>query len=191
MNFTSDRTDYYSFTLGTTTDVRVNLSGLSGDAEIILEDSFGRLITSSSQSGNSFENLLASGLTAGTYSIRVFAGTTTTSTSYLLTVSQLTALDDLITNATMLGTLTSGTLPTVRTVGSVGGSDIQDYHRFNLTTAGNLRFAVSNMSSDLDVELLDQFGQVIISGTQGGNTIERCSLQHWRLALTTSASSSK
>jgi hypothetical protein len=173
VNFTSDRTDYYSFTLGATTDVRVNLSGMSGDAEIILEDSFGRLITSSSQSGNSIENLLATGLTAGTYSIRVFAGTTTTSTNYLLAVSQLTALDDLITNATMLGTLTSGTLPTLRTVGSVGGSDIQDYHRFNLTTAGNLRFAVSNMSSDLDVELLDQFGQVIISGTQNGNTIER------------------
>ncbi len=60
-----------------------------------------------------------------------------------------------------MGTLTSGTSPTLRTVGSVGGSDIQDYHRFNLTTAGNLRFALSNMSSDLDVELLDQFGQVI------------------------------
>lgn len=173
VNFTSDRTDYYSFTLGATTDVRVNLSGLSGDADIVLEDSFGRLITSSSQSGNSFENLIATGLTAGTYSIRVFTGSATTSTNYLLAVSQLTALDDLITNATMLGTLTSGTLPTVRTVGSVGGSDIQDYHRFNLTTAGNLRFALSNMLSDLDVELLDQFGQVIVSGTQSGNTIER------------------
>ncbi len=173
VNFTSDRTDYYSFTLGATTDVRVNLSGLSGDADIVLEDSFGRLITSSSQSGNSFENLIATGLVAGTYSIRVFTGSTTASTNYLLAVSQLTALDDLITNATVLGTLTSGTLPTLRTVGSVGGSDIQDYHRFSLTTAGNLRFSVSNMTADLDVELLDQFGQVIISGTQNGNTIER------------------
>ncbi len=173
VNSTSDRTDYYSFTLGATTDVRVNLSGLSGDADLVLEDSFGRLITSSSQSGNFFENLTASGLVAGTYSIRVFTGTATANANYLLAVSQAATTDDLISNATVLATLTSGTLPTARTSSSAGGSDIQDYYRFQLNTAGNLRLNLSNMTTDLDVEILDQFGQVLVFGAQSGNTIER------------------
>lgn len=170
-NSVSDVIDYYQFTLESLSDVRVNLSGMSTDADITLEDSFGRTISSSVFSGNTIDNMGATALAAGTYFIRVRAFST--STNYLLTVSRVTTSDDLISNATVLPTLTSGTLPTVRTSGAAGGSDIQDYYRFDLTTAGNLRFAVSNLTTDLDVQLLDQFGQVIIAGTQSGNTIER------------------
>ena len=79
----------------------------------------------------------------------------------------------MISNATVLPTLTSGTLPSVRTSGVAGGSDIQDYYRFDLTTASNLRVGLSNMTTDLNVEVLDQFGQFVISGTQSGATNER------------------
>jgi len=167
----TDSRDYYRFTLSTLSDVRINLSGMSSDADVSLEDSFGRIIASSAAGGAGIENLLASGLAAGTYFIRV--GAFSGATNYLLTVSTAATSDDLISNATVLPTLTSGTLPTARTSSTAGGSDIQDYYRFDLTTAGSLRFAVSNLTTDLNVQLLDQFGQVIVSGTQSGNTIER------------------
>ena len=171
VNSASDQVDYYRFTLGSISDVRVNLSGMSGDADVTLEDSFGKIITDSLVGGNLIDNLTATALAAGTYHIRV--NTLSATTNYRLAVSQTPASDDLISNATVLSALTSGTLPTVRTSGNAGGSDIQDYYRFQLNTAGNLRLNLSNMTTDLDVEILDQFGNVIVFGSQSGNTIER------------------
>ncbi len=171
VNSTSDRTDYYSFSLGATNDVRVNLSGLTGDADLRLEDSFGRVIASGLLGGSLIENLSATALAAGTYHIRV--NTLFAATNYLLAVSQTPASDDLISNAVVLSALTSGTSPTARTSGAVGASDLQDYYRFQLNTAGNMRLNLSGMTTDLSVEILDQFGNVIVFGSQPGNTIER------------------
>ena len=167
----TDLRDYCQFTLAAIADVRINLSGLASDADVTLEDSFGRSISSSAVGGLGIENLLASGLAAGTYFVRVnaFSG----ATNYLLSVSSATASDDLITNATALPALTSVTQPTIRFEGaSAGGNDLQDYYKFTLNSAASIRLDLSGMSSDLDVEILSDAGVRIVGGSQSGNTIE-------------------
>ncbi len=171
VNATLDRADYYRFTLSTTSNVRVNLSGMSGDANVFLEDSFGRFIAAGAQATNAIDSLLVTSLAAGDYHIRVRA--VAPSTNYVLTTSINDASDDLISNAVAIGTLNSSSLPTIRRLGTAGGADLQDYYRFDLATAGFLRLNLSNMTSDLDVEVLDAFGQVIVFGAQTGTTIER------------------
>ncbi len=167
----SDPTDYFKFTLDATASVRVNLSGLSGDADITLEDSFGRSIAASTFGGATIDNLIGTDLPAGTYFVKV--QTLAASTNYILTASRIVDGDDLISNATALGTLNSSSLPSVARDGSAGSGDFQDYFQFDLATSGNLRLALSKMTTDLDIELLDQFGQIISVGVQSGNTIER------------------
>ena len=172
VNSSSDKTDYYQFTLATASNVRVNLSGMSGDADVFLEDRFGRSIAGGTLGSNSIENLIGNALAAGTYYVRIVAFAP--STNYVLTTSISDTSDDLLSNTTVLGTLNSSTLPTIRTTGVAGGSnDLQDYHRFDLATAATVRLNLSNMTTDLDVQILDQFGQVVAFGAQSGNTIER------------------
>ena len=100
VNSASDQVDYYRFTLGSTSDVRVNLSGMSGDADVTLEDSFGKIITDSLVGGNLIDNLSATALAAGTYHIRV---NTSVRNNELLAwqSSQTPTSDDLISNATV------------------------------------------------------------------------------------------
>ncbi len=48
---------------------------MNSDADVFLEDTFGRVIGSSLAGGNTIENLSATGLAAGTYYVRVKAYT--------------------------------------------------------------------------------------------------------------------
>ncbi len=63
--------DYNRFVLTSPSDVRINLTGLSADIDMQLLDSFGRPIAFGSNGGNSSEDVLATGLAAGTYYVRV------------------------------------------------------------------------------------------------------------------------
>jgi hypothetical protein len=50
------------------------------------------------------------------------------------------------------------------------GTDIQDYYVF--AGCGDVAISLSGLSSDVDVEVLDQFGRVLASSTNGGNIPE-------------------
>ncbi|GBL16486.1 subtilisin E [Microcystis aeruginosa NIES-1211] len=84
----ADTNDYYHFSLGTSSNFSLNLTGLSADADVSLLNSSGGVITSSTNRGNSSESITRQ-LNGGTYYIRVYPHSG--STNYNLTLSATTA----------------------------------------------------------------------------------------------------
>ncbi|GCL46305.1 S8 family serine peptidase [Microcystis aeruginosa] len=84
----TDTNDYYRFSLGTTSDFSLNLTGLSADADVSLLDSNGSVITRSTNSSNSSESITRQ-LSAGTYFVQVYPYSG--STNYNLALSATTA----------------------------------------------------------------------------------------------------
>ncbi|MCZ8117195.1 MAG: PPC domain-containing protein, partial [Microcystis sp. LE18-22.4A] len=67
----TDTNDYYRFSLGTSSNFSLNLTGLSADADVSLLDSNGSVITSSTNDGNISESITRQ-LNAGTYFVLVY-----------------------------------------------------------------------------------------------------------------------
>ncbi len=171
----ADLQDYYKFNLTTPSALRLNLTGISQDMGIELLDSVGRVIQSADLSGNVMENMLTSTLAAGLYHVRVFSTTGQLTSNYDLTMSAATSSDDLLTNATNMGLL--GSKGSDRRTGNVAtGTDIQDYYQFVVGVPTDLAISVSGLSSDVDVQLLDNLGRVVASSTAGGTSAESISL---------------
>lgn len=66
--------------------------------------------------------------------------------------------DNALSTATNLGTINGNTLSTVNFVGS---SDTQDYYRFTLGSTGAFNLALTGMTADADVQLLNSSGTVL------------------------------
>lgn len=168
-NAQSPPADLYAFTIAATSDVRLNLSGLSDDLDLRVFNAGGQQVGQSIFFSTNIENILLAALPAGTYLIDVRLNVTT---AYDLTVSLAPNSDDLITQAVVLPTPNTTTLPTVRQPSASSSADLQDYYRFQLTTASALRINLSNLSQDMDFQLLDSVGRVIQSTAASGNSIE-------------------
>ncbi|WP_181357624.1 cadherin-like domain-containing protein [Stenomitos frigidus] len=75
---TIDLNDYYQFSLGSSTQLSLALTGLGGGAlngnlDLQLYNAFGGLVASSANGGNAAESFTVNGLVAGTYYIQVAA----------------------------------------------------------------------------------------------------------------------
>ncbi|AFY42497.1 pre-peptidase C-terminal domain-containing protein [Nostoc sp. PCC 7107] len=162
----ADTNDYYRFTLGTASNFRLNLSGLSADADVELLNSSGVAIASSLNSGSNSESI-SSHLTAGNYYVRVYPYSSTT-TSYNLSLTASADAGNSLTLARNIGTLSS----TQTFNDFVGTTDTNDYYRFTLGTASNFRLNLSGLSADADVELLNSSGATIQSSALSGTTSE-------------------
>jgi hypothetical protein len=81
---TTDTSDFYRFNVGVNSNVSINLSGLTADADIRLFNSAGTLVASSTAGGTTPDNILRN-LAAGSYSVQVsrFSG----APSYTLSLS--------------------------------------------------------------------------------------------------------
>ena len=84
----TDSNDYYRFSLGTSSNFSLSLTGLSADADVSLLDSNGSEITSSTNGSNDSESITRQ-LNAGTYFVRVYPYSG--STNYNLSLSATTA----------------------------------------------------------------------------------------------------
>lgn len=157
----SDTQDFARFTIARQIDFRLQLSGLSADADVQLLDSQGRTISSSTRGSNLSEDITRS-LEAGTYFVRVYqyAG----DTNYVLNLSAAgTAMDDnSMAGAQELGTI--GATPT-NVSGFVGNSDTQDFTRFTIARPSDFRLQLTGMTADADVQLRDAQG-MIVAGSQ-------------------------
>ncbi len=161
--------DFYSFTIGSTSDVRANLSGLTDDLDLRVFNAEGVQVGQSLFFSTAIENILMTALPAGTYLVDVRRSI---ASAYDLTISTNTNSDDLITQASLLPSLNATTLPTVRQQVFSTPADLQDYFRFELTTASALRINLSGLSQDADIQLLDSAGRVIQTVGVAGNSIE-------------------
>ncbi|MBM0743831.1 PPC domain-containing protein [Phormidium sp. CLA17] len=177
---------YFRFNLTALSDLTMTLmAGASGDADIYLyRDSNsngtidkGEMLRSSINDGNQ-ESLSLTGLATGTYYalIKQYSGTTNYTVS--LTAD---AAGETLTDARNLGTLSGN-----RTFKDyVGTSALDDFYRFQLDSASNVNFSLTNLSADADLYLVQDFnfngrvedGEAIAWSTRTDSTSETISLQ--------------
>ncbi len=67
-------------------------------------------------------------------------------------------------------------LTSLTRTGAVGGTgssgDPQDYYRFQLTSVRNVTVALTGLSADLDIEVLDGFGNLLFFSRNGATNNE-------------------
>lgn len=169
----ADGNDYYRFITTSTTNFRLSLVGLSGDADVELSNQFGSVIRSSARGGNNSESISVDGLDAGIYHIRVYPyGGADTYYNLQLRAETPTPPDYAGNSreaARSIGTL-GATNESFRDW--VGSPDGDDYYRFSLSRPGNLRLTINGLSADADVEILDSQGRRVMGGiSQNANNL--------------------
>ncbi|WP_427162743.1 pre-peptidase C-terminal domain-containing protein [Aliinostoc sp. HNIBRCY26] len=175
-----DLSDFYKFTLSSSSIVSLNLDGLTSNADLRLRNSTGGTLYSSTQSGNTSESL-RSNLAAGTYYAEVYLGSGGTNTTYNLTlaadiVQESGRSDNSVSTAFDIGTFNSNnSYSTTDFIGNTGASgatqDSNDYYKFTLTKSGSVNIGLSGLGANLDLNLRNASG-VIQSSSQSGTTPE-------------------
>ena len=171
----TDRNDYYRFSLGDTSDFSLNLTGLSANANVSLLDSNGRVITKSTNGGTSNESITRQ-LNAGTYYVRVYPRSGSTNYNLSLAAASVTIPDNAGNTLATARDITIGATPTSYS-DFVGSTDTNDYYRFSLGDISDFSLNLTGLSADADVSLLDSNGSVITSSTNGSNSSESITRQ--------------
>lgn len=163
-----DTNDYYRFSVGNTGTFRLTLNGLAADADVELLNSSGGVIQSSTASGSTPESITRA-LSAGVYYVRVYPyDNSDTNYNLSLTATPPDRAGNRLGVARNIGILRSN-----RTFQDfVGSTDTNDYYRFSVSNTSNFRLALSGLSADADVQLLNGNGGVIQSSTAGGSVSE-------------------
>ncbi|MFM6355639.1 MAG: pre-peptidase C-terminal domain-containing protein, partial [Planktothrix sp.] len=124
----TDTNDYYRFYVGSSSNLSLNLNGLSADADVQLLNGSGSLIRSSTNSSSTAESFTQS-LSPGTYYVRVYPYNSA-NTNYNLSLSVPTTTVNIGINQTLSGSL-STTDPTNPT--RTGGYYKDDYRLTGVT----------------------------------------------------------
>ena len=193
----TDINDFYRFTVDTDSNLTLQLSALSADAdvEIIRDGNFnslvdlGEVITRSQKGGSSEEFIDLRGL-AGSYYVRVLSYNGTNNTNYTLSLSagggtfgSAPEANNSLSQAYTIGTL-NGNRNFSGFVSST--SDQNDFYHFNLGTTSNFKLVLSGLSQDADVEVVQDSnsnniidpGEVVKGSWLAGNNRESIDLQN-------------
>lgn len=164
----ADAQDFCRFTVAQSSDVRMQLSGLSANTTLFLTDSQGQTITSQ----NSYAINVP--LDAGTYFARIRVGAG--ETNYVLSLSAVVN-DNTTATARNIGALSA----TATTVSgsvvsfhpqSVSLADPQDYCRFTIAQPSDVRLRLNGLSWNADLQLLNAQGGVLVNSARIGNATE-------------------
>jgi serine protease len=158
----TDQRDLYSIRLNNPSDLTLNLTGLSSDADLrVYRDSNSdgvldatELLRSSALSGSQNEQITLTNLSAGSYFVSVDKYNTSsdrpnTSTKFELTITS-DAAGSTLSTARNLGNLSASQTIT----DFVGGSDPTDIYRFQLTNNSNVQLKLDNLLEDADLTLV-------------------------------------
>lgn len=168
--------DYYSFTVGSTSNLNITLGNLPGDYDLYLYNSGGTQIGSSMAGGTSSESISLSNQAAGTYYIRVigYSGAFSTTVCYNLNagVTPVSAgcasTYDNGTNGTASG---AATIPLNTDIkGLINPAGDNDYYRFVISTGGTATITLSTLPADYDVRLYSSNGTTQLAISQNGGT---------------------
>lgn len=150
---TQEPNKYYRFELDKPSSLKLNLTGLTANADIKLLDSQGKEINNSKNLGNKAEALTSPSLNAGVYYIQILAGVTGAKTSYNLQVSATPEPGNILKQAQ---DITVGFQ--AKTYNNfIGQGDYKDYYRFELKDRSNFSLDVTGLK-DASVKLLDESG---------------------------------
>ncbi|MHB9138981.1 MAG: pre-peptidase C-terminal domain-containing protein, partial [Victivallaceae bacterium] len=163
-----DAADFYKVSMAAAGTLALNLTGLTGDANLSLLDSNGRVLKTSVNRASKDEAITAN-LFSGTYYVKVAPSTGVNNAPYTLTSVKKDCPADTAGNSfeTALKVTTNGT-----TAEWLGFSDKADYYKFDLQTATNAQFNLSGLKSNVNLYLYDGKKRQIAASANAGNSNE-------------------
>ncbi|WP_066425033.1 pre-peptidase C-terminal domain-containing protein [Anabaena sp. 4-3] len=182
----SDLSDYYRFTISSSSIVTLEMDGLTADANLFLRNSAGSSLRASSNTGTDPERIRFSlaDTPSNVFYAQAFIPFGSTATDYNLRLSaeaiQQTNIDDNTTaNARNIGTFstTSSITPITDYVSSSGQvQDANDYYSFTITNSGTVNIDLSSLNgTDIlyaDLELRNSANSVLQRSDTAGTTSE-------------------
>ncbi|MFA6100871.1 MAG: pre-peptidase C-terminal domain-containing protein [Victivallaceae bacterium] len=163
-----DPADYYRLTLTNagTLSLNLNLTDLTGDANLTLLDNKGKVLKASSTKGH-IDEAIAMPLLAGDYFVKVAPADggkgTINNTHYMLSnmvdYFPEDKIDNVPSGASYIGGLADGVA--VECNDWVGFGDPADYYQLTLASAGALTLNLTGLSGDANLTLLDSKGKVL------------------------------
>ncbi len=179
----TDDKDFFQFELSANGKVDFLLSNLSSDVDLNLYDSSGKLLHIGWEWG-SVDIGYQKTLDAGTYYVGVdyydgYNKGVTSTYDLSLTLSDVSPApepetpvptpnsDGTIATANKLGTLSNGAKLLQDSV--TKGTDDKDFFQFELSANGKVDFLLSNLSSDVDLNLYDSSGKSLHNGWEWGS----------------------
>lgn len=164
-----DAADFYKLTMTNAGLLTLNLTRLSGDANLYLLDSAGKILKSSANKGLVNESIANLALQSGTYYVKVAAadnGKLAANTSYSLTHTEKYYPTDNASN-------TWQTAKDISTLDNwVGFGDAADFYKLTMTGAGTLTLGLSGLSGDANLTLLDAAGKTLKTSANKGTSGE-------------------
>ena len=161
-----DATDFYKLTMANAGTLTLGLTGLTGNADLSLLNSAGTVLKSSSNTGNTSEAINNVALLAGTYYVKVAAGTSVNDASYTLSNAIKYCPTDKAANdyktALDISTLDNW----------VGFGDAADFYKLTMNNAGTLSLGLTGLTGNADLSLLNSAGTVLKSSSNTGTTSE-------------------
>ncbi len=173
---TRDVGDFYNFSLAERSDVNITLDGLTGDANLSLLGTDGRLIDESKKKGKRNESIDEI-LQPGNYYIGVEPNGGKVKTNYNLGVTANPVKDDFnnIANAKQLGSLNlQDKVAEKNRVGFKQGSlrDGGDFYGFSLSEEANVNLSLDGLKQNANLFLLDAKGKEVGKSTAKGSKAE-------------------
>ncbi|MEB3339278.1 Ser-Thr-rich GPI-anchored membrane family protein [Okeania sp.] len=164
----SDKKDYYKFKVKEKTDVDIDLRGLSGNADLYLENNKGKVLEKSTKSGKKAENIERT-LNPGTYYVRV-QPKGNANANYTLSLDG--KLPDIAGNslkkAHNLGVLKDDE----QLQEFVSKLDKKDYYKFKVKEKTDVDIDLSGLSGNADLYLENNKGKVLEKSTKSGKKAE-------------------
>ncbi|MEG3435789.1 S8 family serine peptidase [Pannus brasiliensis CCIBt3594] len=154
--------------MGATSTFNLALTGLSANADVSLLDANGNVIVGSTNGGTTNDSI-TSQLSAGTYYARVYQFSGDTNYNLALSATVVTPPDNAGNTLATARAIAVGATPTTYS-DFIGSVDTNDYYRFTLGATSTFNLALTGLSADADVSLLDTNGNVIAGSYNGGTT---------------------
>lgn len=181
----SDSIDTYSFTLDSTGNINLALTGLSSDADVEIFRDFnsnGIVDAEDTQVGGSFrggstdDSINIASQEAGDYIVEVnqFSGDTTY--DLRLSTTFASSASNLLPSETEVGSLTDS----LTFSNSVSDEDTTDIYNFIVDAAGDFTFTLDGLTADADLRLIQDInsnlivdeGEVIATSTFGSTSTD-------------------
>ena len=170
VNRTGDPTDAYRFSLTASRRIRIELRGLSANANLVLYDSSGQVVALSRRAGASIDSIVST-LGSGTYTIRVNAVATGAIDYQLFFGNESVAATR--QTAVYLGNLTNMQQVFREQAGTVQATtNRDDYYRFALGQRRTMRFDLRDLSANANLRLVNSSGTLIAQSSRGGTTVD-------------------
>jgi hypothetical protein len=174
-----DQSDYYKLSLTQNSNLKLDLTGLSGDAVLYLHDSEGNEITYSNNDGKANE-AIAQNLGAGLYYLQV-AGSADTTYNLGVSATALTYSPVNIVGNTLSQNLDIGTLGTTQNFSDFVGNphgikqDETDYYTFSIPSASSVNLKLTGLTANADLYLYDSNGYPIANSSDFSSVDETIS----------------